>query len=83
MSRTAEEIQRDVKAAFDELDPLQMDIFRQMTPERKVQVFIGLQNAIKETMRAFERMQAPELSSDEIEARVVKRLLKYQQEEQD
>jgi hypothetical protein len=76
MPPSPEKIARDVQAAFDELDPLQMAVFRRMTPAQRGQGVGDLFDAMKEMVVVTERQAHPDLPDEEIHRRAMLRLMR-------
>lgn len=73
---TSEEIDIAVKAAFDELDVEQLNIFRWMTPQEKINRVSALFGALKRHALTTERYFNSELSDEEIHQRAIKRIMR-------
>lgn len=72
---TPEQIERDVKAAFADLDRRQMELFAQMTPVQRLKKVAEMCAALKEILIASERQMHPELNDEEIRFRAKMRIL--------
>lgn len=73
---TPEQIEADIKAAFDELDPVQMEVFRRMTPEQKGRAMADLISAMWQMTLTSERYFHPDLPESEIKRRAILRFMR-------
>jgi hypothetical protein len=70
------DLDRAIQNAFDELDPVQMEVFRRMSPAEKIQIVSGMHNSMRKMLIASEREMHPDLSEDEIHRRAIARLMR-------
>lgn len=73
---TDDDLESIIKRIFDELDPVQMAVFRQMTPQEKIRRVSSLFAAMKKLAITSERHFHPELPEDEIYRRAMKRWMR-------
>lgn len=70
------DIDRVIKTVFDELDPIQMAIFRRMTPDEKGRAVADLFESMSAMVYATERERNPHLSEKAIHQRAIARLMR-------
>lgn len=73
---TPEQIDRDIKAAFEALHPRQIEIFRRMSSEQKGHAVAELFSAMRKLAFASEREMHPDLPEAEIHRRAILRLMR-------
>ncbi len=71
---THEMIQRDVQAAFAELDPQQLAILRRMTPAERFALVCDLNEFLRNTVIAAIHEQYPGLDEAEFQREFLKRM---------
>ena len=73
---TKEQMERAVRAAIDEIDPIQMAAFRRMTPQEKMRRVADMFATGKHIAIASERHFHPDLPEAEIYRRAMKRWMR-------
>jgi len=73
---TSEEIERAVDAVFAEIDPVQMEFQRRMTPAQKIRAVSDLFDSMKALAIATERHRHPERSDEENYKRAMARWMR-------
>jgi hypothetical protein len=73
---TWEQFERDVKAVLSEIDPLQMETQRRMTPAQKIRAVSDLFDSMKALAIASEKHRHPERSDEENTRRAMARWMR-------
>jgi hypothetical protein len=73
---SSDDLKQRIERIFDELDPIQMAIFRQMSPAEKGRGVADMFTAMKQMALASERQRHPDLPETEIRKRAMARVMR-------
>lgn len=67
-------IEEVIRAAFDDVNLKQIEIFARMTPAQRAQIMFDLIEFQRQKMYAFEKQRDPNATEEELERRVRRRI---------
>lgn len=75
-NQSNDDLKQIIQRIFSELDPIQMAIFRRMSPAEKGRRVADLFTTMKQMALVSERQRHPDLSDEEVHRRAIARLMR-------